>query len=180
VGRSDYGFSQTGTVSAGPEQVIAWWFHADRRNEFQKRVETVIVADGEVSVTYSISAGVRSRTFQWRDRKGWGHHHYGETRLAADGLPAHDGHRFVAPTSEVITLTSPSGRVGRTVTCSGRTEFNPQSTGHTEISVVHQHVMVGGDWIQRWAHRRSERKNSDQLFRGLITQCQAAVGQSDT
>ena len=173
VGPWDWSFETAAVVDAGPEDVMAWWFHPDRRKECQERIEKTGARD--VSVTQTTTDGVRVRVACWTDRRGWDTHHQVETRLGPDGMPAGQGDRYIAPASDVVSFNRRSGQK-MTVTCMGRLEFIPHESGDTEIRTVHHHTLTGGRWIQRWSVRRSDHVKSDRVFRESITRCRAAVG----
>jgi hypothetical protein len=175
VGQSEWSHEPTGLVIGGTDRCMSWWFHPNRHDEHQKYVERVLRTAEEVSVIYSTAHGATIRDSQWKDRRGWDHHHHAETLLTAEGLPALNGDRFVAPVSDIKTLISPSGEKW-TITCDGRIEFTPLANGDTEIRHVHRHTMVGGTWLQRWSYRKAERKNTNDLFWESIVQCRAEVG----
>jgi len=166
-------------VNASPERVMAWWFHPDRRDEFQTSMEKFDFFAGDVSMTESTADGLRIRDIHWKDNRGQDHHHHIETVLTSDEMPARNGDRFVAPFSQTHDYRTPEGRKV-TLRCSGRTEFIPQATGDTEIIVVHSHILVGGGWIARLSQHKSELTNTDRQFRDRIARCQAAGGPSVT
>lgn len=177
VGHSEWTYQTAGIVNASPERIMAWWYHPDRRAEFQDRLETAGHLD--VSVTESMSDGVRVWIVCFKDRRGWVQHHQIETHLTPDGTATRDGDRFIAPSGDVVNYDTPDGQT-LTTTCTGQIEFIPQASGESEISVVHHHKLVGGSWLRRWSMRRSEPRNSDRVFQESIIRCQAAVGRSAT
>jgi hypothetical protein len=128
VGHPEWSYQTAGMVNASAERVMAWWFHPDRRAEFQDHIEKA--GGRDVSVTQSMSDGVRIRIVNFKDRRGWVQRHQVETRLAPDGIPARDGDRFVAPGGDVVSYSPPSG--GEiTITCIGQVEFIPQVSAVT-------------------------------------------------
>jgi hypothetical protein len=70
-------------INAGPERVMAWWYHTDRFDEFKKHIESL--AAGECSVTQSTADGVRVRVAHWKNDRGWDVQHRIEAVLAIDG-----------------------------------------------------------------------------------------------
>ena len=173
VRQSEWSYEMTGTVETDLERVVAWWFHADRSEE--QREQFGLFAAGEVSLEQSVVDGVRIRDFRWKSRQGRHLHHHIETTLTDDGTPAREGDRFVVPRSLVFTSESPSGP-NMTRACNGRIEFIEQVDGTTEIRFTHQHTLVGGNRIEQWSHRRSERATSARSFRKTVAQCQAELG----
>jgi hypothetical protein len=89
-------------------------------------------------------------------------------------MAAGDGHRFIAPASDVVSYDHPSGQEVA-ITCSGRIEFTLLETGTTEMLTVHRHNMVGGKWFHRWSIRRSSPATTDRAFQEAIIRCQSAV-----
>jgi hypothetical protein len=151
---------------------MAWWFSPDRLGEFRQRIEGAGAQD--LSVSESTNDGVRLRTAQWKDRRGWENHHQVETHLGEHGLPERHGDRFIAPASDVVSYQASYGqRV--TITCHGQIEFLPHASGVTEVIAAHNHTMTGGAQL-RWTLPKRTRKNTDLLFREWIERCQAAVG----
>jgi hypothetical protein len=163
----------TGTVDTALERVVAWWFDADRSEE--QREEFGLIAAGEVSLERSVVDGVTIRDYRLKSRQGRHLHHHIEATLSDDGTPAREGDRFVVPRSGVFTSESPSGP-NMTRVCNGRIEFIAQVGGTTEIRTTHQHTLVGGNRIEQWSHRRSERATSARSFRRTVARCQAETG----
>jgi hypothetical protein len=174
--QSEWSYDHTETVASAPERVVAWWFHADRSEELRERFG--LSAAGDVSLERSVVDGVSIRDFHWKSGQGQDHHHHVETTLTDDGPPARVGDRFVVPVSDVLTFRSSSGK-NMTMACDGRIEFISLAGGVTEVRVTHQHGLEGGNRIEQWSHRRTERRATIRLFRNTIAECQAGVGQSN-
>jgi hypothetical protein len=154
---------------------MAWWYHPDRREDFRKRIEGTGARD--FSLTESTTDGMRVRTAQWKDRRGGEQRHYIETRLGPTGMAARSGDRFIAPGRDVVTY-QPPWRRSVTVSCNGRIEFIPRSSGETEIRAFHDHTMTGGLWLQHWCFRKCSPKAQERQFVEQIDRCRAATSLS--
>lgn len=154
---------------------MAWWFHPDRAEDVLRYAEK----SGAVDTAFSESDrdGVRVRTYLWKDRLGWAYRHRAETHLAPDGRAERSGGRFVAPTGDTVSYTSPRGE-GMTKTCVGRIEFAPLPGGSTEVRAFHSHSLEGGRWFWRVKTENQDRANTVAMFHDTIDRCQEILGSS--
>jgi hypothetical protein len=151
---------------------MEWWFHPDRRYDFQQQIEGRGATD--FTVAFSTEDGVRIRTASWKDRRGGNHHHRTETQLGPDGLAAHHGDRFIAPFKEKADGRYPNGRQ-LTLECSGRIEFIPTDIGSTEVVTMHHHHFAGGNWLHRQRAWRVDLEFQPRLYRELTGKCDAEL-----
>jgi hypothetical protein len=165
-------YQSAGRVRASPEQVMTWWYDPDRNPEQLERFQKA--AAGELTITRSVEDGVRIRDFRWTNRKGWKYHVHRETVLTVEGMPAHEGDRFVAPLSQEVSCQSTSGST-MTMTCSGQLEYIPLPSGGTYVICTYHLAAVGRDWVRRRFHCWAESKCSDSEFHKLIARCESAI-----
>lgn len=161
-------------VGAEPEQVADWWFHSDRRTDYQERIQRTGVA--AFSQTESIEEGVGVRTTRWKDKRGWIHESRVETRRDTDGrpLPSPDGSY---PLTQHATLTAPL-HYKVIFTCTGRIEFKEHHGRSTEIIVTHNHTASGGTRFNRRNIRNSNQGSEPRDFQDLIDRCRVALAPS--
>jgi hypothetical protein len=168
-----WSIESAGIVNASPERVMAWWFGPDRKNEFRDRIERTGAKD--FSLTEFITDGVRVRDTTWKDGRSWVHLHHTELHLGPDGMAPRTGDRFIASGSETVSFQHPRGKKFG-FTCTARVEFVPQTSGATEIVVVHNHATTGGNWLARRLIRRSDlQKGTRQSDEESIARCREAV-----
>jgi hypothetical protein len=167
-------FETAATIHASPEAVMAWWFHPDRKDDLQTSMDNVGAHD--FLFANSDTDGVRVRTAEWTDRRGWKHHHQIEAHLAPNGVAERQNDRFVAPISDVVTYRRPGGdNDTRTMACNGRIEFISLAGGDTEVRAFHSHTLTGWPWLQRSSRRKAFRKNTESLFVDSVDRCRAAT-----
>jgi hypothetical protein len=152
---------------------MAWWFHPDRAEDLLR----IAAKNGAVGSTYAetIEDGVRVRTYQWKDRRGWTYSHHAETHLTPHGMAAQREGRFVAPVGDVVTYVSSKGKA-MTKTCVGRIEFTPLAGGGTKVEAFHSHSLEGGSWLRRMQSEMTDRTQTEEAFREWIDECQKAEG----
>jgi hypothetical protein len=175
MGQLDVSLQTEGVVHADAEPVMRWWLHSDRRAEFLSRLET----NGAIRLSFdeTVLDGVRHRTFQWTDKRSWKHRHDTESPIRPDGsLPGSFGDRFVVPTKETRTYTSPIG--GKiTSTCEGRIEFVPRTADTTDVVVLHSQLIISRSKKLRQSVGKSERANTESQFQEMIEKCRLAIVQ---
>jgi hypothetical protein len=171
-----WSIEERATVVASPEEVMGWWLHPDRRDDFRDRTEGRGATN--FSVTETITDGLRVRTFSWTDRRGWEHQNQIETSLDSNGMAPRRGDRFVADTHDTIDLRGPKGQATH-VDCTGRVEFIPLNSGSTEVRMLHNHSLDGGgNWLRRRMIRDADRQHLARVFRQMIEKCQASIDPS--
>jgi len=152
---------------------MSWWFHPDRRGDFQDRMGLTKITGLEVTQSTD-EGGVQVRLARWRDQRGWSHQHRTERQLGPDhhGQPS-DG-VFIVPSLEEVFCEHPTGQ-RMVLQCSGRIVFIPKSDGSTEVIVEHNHNLTGGRWLWRRGLRRSDQRDQSALLQKQIGLCEAAL-----
>jgi hypothetical protein len=149
---------------------MAWWFHPDRRHDFQQRAQVRDATD--FTVVLSTENSVRVRTASWRDRRGGHHQHRTETQVGPEGAPLRHGDRFIAPFKERAEGRSQTGRL-LTLECTGQLEFIPTDSGSTEIVSTHNHYFTGGNWLHRQRAWKVDLESQPRDYRVLAVKCDA-------
>ena len=155
----------SGIVHSNPESIIEWWFHPNQLEEFRNYFEKTGASN--LTTSEAVTGGIRLRSARYTDRNGWEHEHHVEIQVVPDRI----GGRFVAPGTDQVILRSPSGRE-MSVKCHGRLEFVPDGKDNTEVRSVHDHVLQGGTWRERWSVRRRDPIAQRQAFRDILDRCE--------
>lgn len=146
---------------------------SDRKDDFRDRMGLTNVADFDVTQSIDES-GLQVRVARWRDRRDWIHQHRTERQLGTDQLGRPSDGKFLVPVVEEVSFESPTGQK-MIVSCNGRIEFIPNGNGATEVVMIHNHTLHGGNSIQRRKLRKADQNGQSALLQKQIEQCEAAL-----